>query len=66
MTQLTTSSPEGIMLRAFVKDQTRMDNLIPRLKAVRGGSWSRAHVIEIALDALEKRLTDKTFIDRAN
>lgn len=40
------------MLRAFAKDQDRIDALISKLESERGGSWSRAHVIEIALDAL--------------
>lgn len=55
MSQSTTdNSKAGVMLRAFAKDQERIDALIAKLEADRGGSWSRAHVIEIALDALEE------------
>ena len=54
MSQPTTENKQGVMLRAFAKDQERIDALIAKLEADRGGSWSRAHVIEKALDALEQ------------
>lgn len=41
------------MLRAFSKDQDRIDALALKLESDRGGSWSRAHVIEFLLDTLE-------------
>lgn len=56
MSQASTETKQAVMLRAFLKDQERIDVLIARLESERGGSWSRAHVIEIALDALDREL----------
>lgn len=56
MSQVPTSETrQAVMLRAFLKDQDRIDALIPKLENERGGSWSRAHVIELALDTLESK-----------
>ena len=37
----------------------RLDRLSPKLEKDRGGSWSRAHVIEEAIVALEEKINQK-------
>lgn len=45
-----------ILVRISAPACKRLDRLSPKLEKDRGGSWSRAHVIEEAIGALEEKM----------
>lgn len=47
------SSTETTLIRAKVATAKRIDRMAARLEKTKGGSWSRASVIEAAIDCLE-------------
>ena len=51
---------ETTMIRAFTAAVKRIDKVAPKLEKDKGGSWSRAHVIDLALDALDRELSQPT------
>lgn len=55
-----TSNNSTTLVRATKATAKRLDRLAPKLEKEKGGSWSRAHVIDAALDALEEKLSTST------